>query len=490
MKKMLLIMLAALTVVSCEQIFDEYYPRVETSYPEPEPEPEEPEPDPKPKPPGEVTVDPDSYWYKAADSASMELLLRYWPPMLSKVTPQADALNRWHFTAQQDYKQDPNNNYWHQPHALDAIIDAYNRTPTTEEYVDEKAAWLDIFDKWFQGVPRFQYQWNENWAANQWANRYPWTAKTNADGWRNHYIDDMEWQVMTHIRMYEALKDNEPTLAAKYLAKGREIYDEYIWNWAWDDPSTSGGADGGGVFWMRTSDGSNASKNACSNGPAMVIAAKLAYLMEDDALADEYKRQAVLIYDWMEGHLWNSNGSITDNWSNGRRNGGALTYNQGTFIGGCHWLYKVTNDIKYLQSAVTATEYTINNMQGAAEDGTRILNSESGATEGNNSVFRAIFLRYFVDMINEPAVDEVDASARDKWYTNLENWANYVWRDGKGIDKGTGVTNPGELLFGYDWRKQLTAAEISAGVNLGNMVSGAVLVEAMNIAIDPTPEAE
>jgi predicted alpha-1,6-mannanase (GH76 family) len=489
MKKMLLVMLAALTVVSCEQIFDEYQPRVETTYPD-NTEEEEPGPEPKPDPkPGEVTVDPDSYWYQAADSASMELLNRYWPPKLSKVTPQADVIGKWHFAATQDYKTDPNNNYWHQPHALDAIIDAYNRTPTTEEYAEEKAAWLEIFDKWFQGVPRFHYQWNENWAATQWTSRFPWAATTSADGWRNHFIDDMEWQVMTQIRMYEALKVNEPDLAAKYLAKAREIYDLYIWEWAWDDVSTSGGADGGGVFWMRDTAGTS-SKNACSNGPALVIAAKLAYIVDDTEAKAEYRRQAELIYEWMTGHLWNTNGSIADNWSNGNKNGGALTYNQGTFIGGSHWLYKVTGDYKYLTSAIMATEYTIDNMQAAGDGGVRILNSESGATEGNNSVFRAIFLRYFVEMINEPAVDEDYPDVRDKWYTNLENWANYVWRDGKGIDKGTGVTNPGELLFGYDWKKQLTASEISAGVNLGNMVSGAVLVESMNIAIDPTPDTE
>jgi len=473
MKQMLWMTLMALAVVSCGVVDDEYYQRVQSTIPEKE----EPEPDPD-DPAGDVTVDPTSYWYIAADSASMELLRRYWPPMLTHVAAAADDLAHWHFAAQQDGKSDPNNNYWHQPHALDAVIDAYNRTPTTAEYAARKREWLAVFDKWFQGVPRFQYQWNNDWTAAQWAGRYPWAATDGADGWRNHYIDDMEWQVLTHIRMYEALRENEPTLAAKYLTKAREIYDKFIWTLAWDDESRGGD---GGVFWMRTNNDTTNSKNACSNGPAMTIAAKLAFYTTGDEKA-EYTRQAVAIYEWMMAHLWNSNGAISDSWNNGARQGGALTYNQGTFVGGCHWLYKVTGNDAYLQSAVKAVEYTLANMQGAAADGTRLLNSESGATEGNNSVFRAIFLRYFAEMINETAVD---AGVRAEWYDHLERWADYVWRDGRGIDKGTGVTGPGQMLFGYDWRKQLTESEIAAGVNLGNAVSGAVLVEAMNIAVDP-----
>jgi predicted alpha-1,6-mannanase (GH76 family) len=468
MKKMsLIVMTVAFAISACGTVDDEYYQRV---------------------PPGGTTTPPTPTdpvyvvdWYAAADSATMELLNRYWPPMLDRVDPADDVTDKWHFTAQQDNKADPNNNYWHQPHALDAVIDAYNRTPATSEFAARKAVWLGIFDRWFQGVPRFQYQWNEDWGANRWTSRYPWAATDGADGWRNHYIDDMEWQVLTHIRMYEALRIDQPDLAEKYFAKGKEIYDKFIWTLAWDDESRGGT---GGVFWMRTNDNTHNSKNACSNGPAMVIAAKLAFLSTAAADREKYTTQAVQIYEWMMSHLWNENGAINDNWNNNARNGGALTYNQGTFIGGCHWLFKLTGKMEYLRKAVKATQYTIANMQGTI-NGVRILNSESGATEGNNSVFRAIFLRYFVEMINQPAVDAEFAGERVAWYNNLQNWANHVWRDSGSVDKGTGEEDPGEMLFGYDWKKQLTPAEIAAGVNLGNMVSGAVLVEAMNIAKNP-----
>lgn len=431
----------------------------------------------------EIPADPSLYWYMAADSASSELLHRYWPPLLSRMlAPAADEIGNWHFAKQQDGKSNPNNNYWHQPHAMDVIVDAYNRTPNTPEYAAKKKEWLDIFDRWFQGVPRFQYQSNENWAAEQWTSRYPWVDTDNAGGWRNHFIDDMEWQVLTHIRMYEALRENEPALAEKYLAKGKDIYDRFIWAQAWDDESRGGD---GGVFWMRTNNDTTNSKNACSNGPAMTIAAKLAFYSVGEE-RDEYARQAAAIYEWMMEHLWSENGSIADNWDNGERHGGPLTYNQGTFVGGCHWLYKVTGDAKYLRSAVKAVQFTIANLQGTAEDGTRLLNSESGAKEENNAVFRAIFLRYFVEMINETAVDAEFPGERAVWYENLENWADYVWRDGKGIDKGDGGARPGSMLFGYDWRKRLTETEITTGINLGNMVSGVALIEAMNIAVDPT----
>ncbi len=485
---MLLMTLAALVVVSCGNVFDEYYSRTDSIIPE---TPEEPV-DPVKPDPGEVTVDPDSYWYKAADSASMALLNRYWPPMLTEVAAWNDSYLNWHFTNSQDKKADANSNYWHQAHAIDPIIDAYNRTPTTKEYEDEKQLWLSIFDKWYQGVPRFQWMWNTTWSSNSWKNAFPsFTNYDSADGWRNEYIDDMDWMVLTLIRMYEALAVNDPDAAAKYLAKGKEIYDNFIWDWAWDAPGKGTGYSGTyGIYWKRDTSGTS-SKNACSNGPSMIIAAKLSYYSTDTDDKTKYAQQAEDIYEWMISHLYNStSGVVADNWNGSGSSGGALTYNQGTFIGGCHWLYKITDDEKYLTPAIKATEYTINSMQSAAPNGTRLLQSSSGATEGNNTAFRGIYIRYFIDIINEPTVDVMPngTGLRQKWYDNLANWANYVWRDGLGVDKGTGISNPGQLLFGYDWSKKVTDAEISAGINLGNQLSGAILVEAMNTAKNPSAE--
>lgn len=430
--------------------------------------------------PGPVGPDPESYWYKAADSATMELLKRYWPPLLARVAPKDDVAANWHFAQFHDYKADPGSNYWQQAHAMDAVVDAYNRTPATAEFAEKKALWLSIYDKWFQGVPKKQWMGGENWAASKWTTAYPGIKTGNAGGWRNEYIDDMAWMVLTQIRMYESLAKDQPVLAAKYLAKAREIYDDYIWGWAWDPVNK-------GLLWRMNVNASGVpqtlSKNACINGPAMVIAAKLAHHSTSSADKEKYTAQAKDIYDWMMQRLWKDTGAIADKWTGSAQEGGALVYNQGTFIGGCHWLYKLTGERKYLESAIKATDFTMNSLQLDASNGAKLLHSHciGNIDNGNNSVFRGVFLRYFVPMVNETAVDDIAFGKRTGWLYNLNTWANYVWRDGKSIDKGN-ATTPGMMLFSYDWRVPHPSANISTpGVHLGNQVSGAMLVESMNL---------
>lgn len=425
-------------------------------------------------------IDPDSYWFKAADSATMELLKRYWPPLLSRVTAKEDVIANWHFAQRHDYKSDPNSNYWQQAHAMDAIVDAYNRTPATSEYASQKSLWLSIYDKWFQGVPKKQWMGSENWAATKWVTAYPHVKTGNAGGWRNEYIDDMAWMALTQIRMYESLLTDQPALAAKYLSQAKEIYDDYIWGWAWD-------ATNKGLFWRMDVNSAGVpqtlSKNACSNGPAMIIAAKLAHYAANAEDKAKYLLQASEIYDWMISHLWKDTGAIADKWTGTASTGGALVYNQGTFIGGSHWLFRLTGEEKYLQTAVKATDYTINSLQLDASNGARILHSHcvSDPDNGNNSVFRAVFLRYFAEMINEKAVDNIAFGKRTGWIYNLKSWADYVWTDGVSIDKGDGV-NQGVMLFSYDWRVMHPDSNISnPGVHLGNQISGAVLMESMNL---------
>ena len=429
---------------------------------------------------GPGPTDPESYWYKQADIATMELLNRFWPPMFSRVTAKSDVADNWHFAQRHDNKADPTSNYWQQAHGMDVVVDAYNRTPSDAEYASQKALWLSVYDRWFQGVPKKQWMGGTNWSASKWTTAYPGVKTGNAGGWRNEYIDDMEWMALTHIRMYESLNADEPALAAKYLACAKEIYDDYVWGWAWD-------AAGKGLYWRMDVNDSGVrqtlSKNACSNGPGMVLAAKLAYHAANSDDRAKYLSQAKEIYDWMMSRLWKDTGAIADKWADNAATGGALNYNQATFAGGCHWLYKLTGEQKYLENAIKAIDHTINNQQLDASDGTRLLHSHciGDPDNGNNSVFRGVFLRYFVPLINEPAVDNISFGKRTGWTHNLKTWAEYVWTEGKSIDKGSEGA-PGMMLFSYDWRVMHPAANIvSPGVHLGNQISGACLVEAMNL---------
>lgn len=63
----------------------------------------------------------------------------------------------------------------------------------------------------------------------------------------------------------------------------------------------------------------------------------------EGAERDQYLADAKKIYNWLSSTLYNPlTGAVSDNMKNGVINGGALTYNQGTFMGAAHELYKAT----------------------------------------------------------------------------------------------------------------------------------------------------
>jgi predicted alpha-1,6-mannanase (GH76 family) len=138
---------------------------------------------------------------------------------------------------------------------------------------------------------------------------------------------------------------------------------------------------GGGIYW--TTD--KASKNACANGNAAIAA----YLLHEIYGDVGYLNKANAIYNWERSVLFNaSTGIIADNiGTNGVVNGGATTYNQGTFIGAAHFLGH-TND------AARAANHTMMNMTSGG-----ILPQYGIA--GNNSGFNAIYNRWLVRYVRD-----------------------------------------------------------------------------------------
>ena len=83
------------------------------------------------------------------------------------------------------------------------------------------------------------------------------------DPWWNVFVDDMEWIVLAQIRMFESTGEK------KYIEKARQVYDDWIWpTWGPEDEAPWFG----GITWKTDV---AKSKNACSNGPAALIAARL-----------------------------------------------------------------------------------------------------------------------------------------------------------------------------------------------------------------------
>jgi predicted alpha-1,6-mannanase (GH76 family) len=337
--------------------------------------------------------DPDQTtvdWNAAADKSSSALLNLFW-----------NAGNRY-FNSSSDGNKDFG--YWPQAHALDVIIDAYVRTGD--------AVYRNYIEQWFEGVKIM-----------------------NNNTFYNDFYDDMEWNALAILRAYKATGD------VKYKDAALQIW-EYI-KVGWNSNA------GGGISWVR---GQEYSKNACSNGPACILAARL-YL----EFGDERNREwALRIYNWEKATLFNSsNGKVYDsiNSMTGETNvNWIFTYNQGTFIGSAVELYKITSEKAYLNDASLAADYTTSGLVNNS-----VLKSEG---TGDGGLFKGIFVRYFIDLIQQ---DRLDATAKKRYVQFIKYNAEMLWNSG---------TSQPSVLFGPDWTK-------SPGQTTGltEQLSGCMLIE-------------
>ncbi len=322
------------------------------------------------------------------------------------------------------------NDFWPQAHAIDVVTDAYTRTK------DEK--YRRLFDLWFQGMPRFNPNAEE--------------GRRKGDPWWNAYVDDMEWHCLALIRIYEA------TGETRYLNKARQIYADWIWTqWGPEDERPWRG----GITWKTDAP---KSKNACSNGPAAIVAARLAQLASVDASndknksADEYREEAWKIYRWERERLWNSEtGAVFDNMNRrGRIARFNLTYNQGTFIGAAVELFRLTKDRSLLDDAVLTARYATGPMSrrnnGVLPD----------APDGDGALFHGIFFRYLANLIVLP---ELDDAARQELTDYLLRSATTLVRQG---------VNPQTALYGGRWRQPPPTSKPSA---LNPHLAGCMLLE-------------
>jgi predicted alpha-1,6-mannanase (GH76 family) len=94
------------------------------------------------------------------------------------------------------------------------------------------------------------------------------------------------------------------------------------------------------------------------------------------------------------------------------------------------------------------------------------------ATSGDGGLFNGIFFRYFVRLINEPALDYAD---REKFHRYITNCATVMAEQG---------VNPETMLYGGNWHKAPAAGE---AVSLTPQLSGCMLMEAMCV-LKPLPK--
>ena len=342
----------------------------------------------------EPIIDPEEItinWNDAANSSSSALINSFWG--------SGDKYFYYDSNGKKDF------HYWPQAHALDVLVDAYVRTGDN--------TYKNYFDQWFEGV-----------------------KIKNRNTWENEYYDDMEWIALSMLRVYKATNDN------KYKEAVLQIW-EYI-KIGWNSNA------GGGITWKK---GMEYSKNACSNGPACILAARLYQEFGDE----KNKEWALKIYSWEKTTLFNSNnGMVYDNINSETgviQKDWVFTYNQGTFIGSAVELYKILGEKAYLNDAVLAADYTTSSLVSNS-----IVKNEG---TGDGGLFKGIFIRYFTDLIQQGRLEN---AARNRYVQFIKYNAETLWNSG---------TTKSSFLFGPDWK---TPPGSSTG--LTEQLSGCMLIEA------------
>lgn len=363
-----------------------------------------------------------AYWNKMADGMSQALIKNFWG---ANFDGYAD---RYYFNYGSNMSNMTTSHYWPQAHAMDVLVDAYMRTGEKQ--------YKNLFPLWWEGAPKFNF-----------------AGKMNPkDPWWNVFVDDMEWIVLAQIRMFEC------TGKTMYINKARQMYDDWIWpTWGPEDEAPWYG----GITWKTDV---AKSKNACSNGPAALIAARLYRFFnqakfKDGKAKEAYLNEAVKIYTWEKNTLFDrKTGAVYDNIDKKGRiqKNWIFTYNIGTFLGAAHELYLITGDKQYLDDAVLAASYVTDRMtrNGVLSD----------ATSGDGGLFHGIFFRYFVKLINEEALDAGTRKKFHDWFTNL---ATVMAEQG---------VNPNTKLYAGRWRK---APADDEPVGLTPHLTGCMLMEAM-----------
>lgn len=346
-----------------------------------------------------VTPDDQEYiidWNTAADSSSSSMVLSYWN--------SAASYFNYNNSGQQNF------NYWPQAHALDVMIDAYNRTNNN--------LYKTTITQWYDGV-----------------------KKKNGNTFLNEYYDDMEWNALAMLRAFNATQDE------RFKTASQEV---------WADIQTGWNSNaGGGISWKKDQP---YSKNACSNGPACILAARLFQQFGD--IKD--KNWALKIYDWEKENLFNpANGAVYDNIDSRTGNvqtNWIFTYNQGTFIGSALELYQITGEKGYMNDAVKAADYTLNNL---VDSNDRLLKSEG---DGDGGLFKGVFIRYFTQLILSP---DLESAIKKRYINFIRLNGETLWRKG---------TNKQLVLFSSYWK-----TKPGSTTELTTQTSGAMLIEAMAI---------
>ncbi|GAB3760785.1 glycoside hydrolase family 76 protein [Spirosoma pomorum] len=335
-------------------------------------------------------------WAKIADSCSLVLYRDFY-----------NTRGRYFNNTNQG---DTTFHYWPQAHALDVLTDAYMRTRDPQ--------YLPRMKDWMAGV-----------------------RVKNGNTFLNEYYDDMLWNALAMLRVYDATKEK------KWLDETLTLWEDI--KTAWNDTLD------GGMAWRK---GQRYYKNTPVNGPAIILAARLYQRLkrpEDLAWAKKvYAWQKKVLVDPASGLVYdginqNNDGQLNTSWK--------FTYCQGVWIGGTLELYHITKDPAYLTDATKTASLAISDPTLA----TNGLMRDEG--KGDGGLFKGILVRYLTQLILDPGLSR---SLRTQYATFLKHNAETLWQQG---------TARPQFAFGTFWQR----APQNGQTGLSSQLSGTMLMEAI-----------
>lgn len=254
-------------------------------------------------------------------------------------------------------------NYWWLAHVIDVRLDAYERTGDS--------CWLDKAQEARRNL-----------------------VQRNAGSLFNDYFDDMLWFALALVHLHDLSHDRSALADATTLW---EHVREYGVN---DNLGTS-------VSWRKQQP---EYKNTPANGPFIMLSAQLRARGGEAA-------QGVLaqtVFAWLSDNLVGPDGFVEDGVNrlgNGRVDTQwRFTYNQGVYLAAAVELSRMTGNEAFLRTAETTAVTAIRSL---SHNG--VFSSEGDG--GDEGLFKGIYYRYAIRMLEEPGVrveaaDQVSAFIR------------------------------------------------------------------------------
>lgn len=204
---------------------------------------------------------------------------------------------------------------------------------------------------------------------------YGYASYINRAPLSDRYYDDNIWIGIDFIELYIHTKEYS------YLQEAQSV-----WNFVYSGYDNKLG---GGIYWVESN---KASKNTCSNAPAIVFALKLYEATNNK----DYLNKAESLYNWTKNNLQDPTDKLYyDNIKlDGTVDKQKYAYNSGQMLSAASLFYKITGEKSYLDEAKNIAESCYNHFFHDFTEGEyvfKMLNKD-------NVWFSSIMARGFLDL--------------------------------------------------------------------------------------------